>query len=264
MVESRLPKPLVAGSIPVSRSSPRDAFDPWRRFDRYPTVTLIPSDEDSPHRDAGRAGRLTTFGRSITAKGQLSATDHVIIEGTVEGDVVVPDHGVAVTRHRASPGKCLRPNRHRAGPDRWKPDRIEAHRASSVVRGQRKVVVTLSDHRGRGPASPVPVPSSPARPTWPWRLPDTGRRTREASRVRRTHPTESAARIPRSGAERGDGLATYPPGTRFARSLLGHVLQLLEREDLHGPCLPGGPSRPSSRRAGRDWARPSSPFEPAS
>ncbi|MCY4507397.1 MAG: polymer-forming cytoskeletal protein [Acidobacteria bacterium] len=66
-------------------------------IDRYPTVTLIPSDEDSQHRDAGRAGRLTTFGRSITAKGQLSATDHVIIEGTVEGDVVVPDHGVAVT-----------------------------------------------------------------------------------------------------------------------------------------------------------------------
>ena len=66
-------------------------------IDRYPTVTLIPSDEDSPHRDADRAGRLTTFGRSITARGRLSATEHVIIEGTVEGDVVVPDHGVAVT-----------------------------------------------------------------------------------------------------------------------------------------------------------------------
>ena len=66
-------------------------------IDRYPTVTVVPSDEDSPHRDAGHAGRLTTFGRSITVKGRLSATDHIIIEGTVEGDVVVPDHGVAVT-----------------------------------------------------------------------------------------------------------------------------------------------------------------------
>ena len=66
-------------------------------IDRYPTVTVVPSDEDSPHRDAGHAGRLTTFGRSITVKGRLSATDHIIIEGTIEGDVVVPDHGVAVT-----------------------------------------------------------------------------------------------------------------------------------------------------------------------
>ena len=66
-------------------------------IDRYPTVTLTPSDEDSPPRDPGRGGRLTTFGRSIAVKGRLSATDHVIIEGTVEGDVVVPDHGVAVT-----------------------------------------------------------------------------------------------------------------------------------------------------------------------
>ena len=62
-------------------------------IDRYPTVTLDPPEEDSPH----RAGALVTFGRSITARGQLSATDHVIIEGTVVGEVVVPDHGVAVT-----------------------------------------------------------------------------------------------------------------------------------------------------------------------
>ncbi len=66
-------------------------------FDRYPTVTPAPSDDDLPHRDARRPGGLTTFGRGVTARGQLSATDHVIIEGTVEGDVVVPDHGVAVT-----------------------------------------------------------------------------------------------------------------------------------------------------------------------
>ncbi len=66
--------------------------------DRYPSVTPAgPPDGGSPHRDARRSGSLTTFGRSINAKGRISATDHVIIEGTVEGEVFVPDHGVAVT-----------------------------------------------------------------------------------------------------------------------------------------------------------------------
>ena len=66
-------------------------------IDRYPTVTPAPPDEDSPHRAAPRAGGMSTFGPRITAKGRISATNHVIIEGTVEGEVVVPDHGVAVT-----------------------------------------------------------------------------------------------------------------------------------------------------------------------
>ena len=66
-------------------------------IDRYPTVTLVPPGEDSPFRDSPRSGELATFGRSITARGQLTATGHVIIEGTVEGEIVVPDHGVAVT-----------------------------------------------------------------------------------------------------------------------------------------------------------------------
>ena len=65
-------------------------------IDRYPTVTPVP-DDDSPFRDALDADDLVTLGRGITVKGRLSATGHVIIEGTVEGEVVVPDHGVAVT-----------------------------------------------------------------------------------------------------------------------------------------------------------------------
>ncbi len=64
-------------------------------IDRYPSVTIAPSDADPSFPDSP-TGELMTFGRSITANGQLSATDHVIIEGTVEGEVVVPDHGVAV------------------------------------------------------------------------------------------------------------------------------------------------------------------------
>ena len=66
-------------------------------LDRYPTVTPVPAEYDSPFRDALGSGDLVTFGRSITARGQLAATDHVIIEGIVEGEIVVPDHGVAVT-----------------------------------------------------------------------------------------------------------------------------------------------------------------------
>ncbi len=67
------------------------------RIARYPIVTPAPPDQDTPHRDALRPGGMTTFGPNITAKGQISATDHVIIEGTVEGEVVAPDHAVAVT-----------------------------------------------------------------------------------------------------------------------------------------------------------------------
>ena len=67
-------------------------------IDRYPTVTVVPSEEDSPLRDAPRsAEQVASFGRSITATGQLTATDHVIVEGTVEGEIVVPHHGVAIT-----------------------------------------------------------------------------------------------------------------------------------------------------------------------
>ena len=63
---------------------------------RYPSVTVAPAEEDPALPDPS-ASELMTFGRSITAKGRLTATDHVIIEGTIEGEVVVPDHGVAVT-----------------------------------------------------------------------------------------------------------------------------------------------------------------------
>ncbi len=66
-------------------------------IDRYPTVALGPSDEDTPQPRRRRSDELSTFSRGLTAKGRLSATAHVIIEGTVEGEVVVPDHGVAVT-----------------------------------------------------------------------------------------------------------------------------------------------------------------------
>ncbi len=63
---------------------------------RYPSVTVAPAEEDPALPDPS-ASELMTFGRSVAARGRLTATDHVIIEGTIEGEVVVPDHGVAVT-----------------------------------------------------------------------------------------------------------------------------------------------------------------------
>ena len=66
-------------------------------IDRYPTVTRVPSGEDSRLRGSAASGELVTFGPGITAKGRLSATDHVILGATIEGEIVVPDHGVAVT-----------------------------------------------------------------------------------------------------------------------------------------------------------------------
>jgi len=39
---------------------------------------------------------VTAVGRHIRVKGHLTATEHVIIEGVFDGDIVVPDHGVAI------------------------------------------------------------------------------------------------------------------------------------------------------------------------
>ena len=39
---------------------------------------------------------MTAVGPGIQIKGRLSATEHVIIEGVFEGDIVIPDHGVAI------------------------------------------------------------------------------------------------------------------------------------------------------------------------
>ena len=66
-------------------------------IERYPTVTRVPSGEDSRLRDPAASGELLTFGPGISAKGRLSATDHVILGAAIEGEIVVPDHGVAVT-----------------------------------------------------------------------------------------------------------------------------------------------------------------------
>ena len=44
-------------------------------------------------------GGITSIGRDVTVKGELSATAHIVIEGRVEGRIAAPDHSVAVAEH---------------------------------------------------------------------------------------------------------------------------------------------------------------------
>ena len=42
---------------------------------------------------------LTSLGRTLVIKGELTAEENLIIEGTVEGHIAVPGHRVAVGQH---------------------------------------------------------------------------------------------------------------------------------------------------------------------
>ena len=41
---------------------------------------------------------VTSLGRTLVIKGELTAEENLIIEGTVEGNISVPEHAVAVGR----------------------------------------------------------------------------------------------------------------------------------------------------------------------
>lgn len=45
---------------------------------------------------AARSAVVTSIGRGVHIVGQVTASEHLIIEGTIDGDVVLPDHGVAI------------------------------------------------------------------------------------------------------------------------------------------------------------------------
>jgi len=42
---------------------------------------------------------VTSLGRTIAVKGELTAGEHLIIEGRFEGRLVAPDHGIAIGRN---------------------------------------------------------------------------------------------------------------------------------------------------------------------
>ena len=54
------------------------------------------ADDVALHPELDAPDGITAIGRTIIVKGDLCAAEHLIIEGRVEGQVSVPDHGVAV------------------------------------------------------------------------------------------------------------------------------------------------------------------------
>ena len=50
---------------------------------------------------------VTSLGRTIVVKGELSAAEHLIIEGRFEGQLAVPDHGLAVGQGAAVRAEIL-------------------------------------------------------------------------------------------------------------------------------------------------------------
>jgi len=64
--------------------------------DRYPFSSATPAASQNPIQPRFRPAKVTAVGRRIRVTGRLTATEHVIIEGVFEGDIVVPDHGVAI------------------------------------------------------------------------------------------------------------------------------------------------------------------------
>ncbi len=64
--------------------------------DRYPTLTVTspaPRQERVPLSSA----KVTAVGPSLVVKGHITAAEHLIIEGEVEGTIVLPDQGVAIS-----------------------------------------------------------------------------------------------------------------------------------------------------------------------
>lgn len=66
--------------------------------DRYPSLSVAAGTSSESHEGTSlRTVGVTALGPSITVKGTLTANEHLIIEGRFEGELVVPDYGVAVS-----------------------------------------------------------------------------------------------------------------------------------------------------------------------
>ena len=65
--------------------------------DRYPTLTVKSS---APRQDGVALSAphvVTAVGSGLIVKGHVTAVEHLIVEGEIEGTIVVPDHGVAIS-----------------------------------------------------------------------------------------------------------------------------------------------------------------------
>ena len=59
----------------------------------------ILSDDLIPLPDLDVPDGVTSLGRTIVVMGEVRSSEHLIIEGRVEGRILAPDHGVAIGRH---------------------------------------------------------------------------------------------------------------------------------------------------------------------
>ncbi len=59
----------------------------------------LPVSDPSLRSQLDAPGAVTTIGRGVTVRGELSTTAHLLIEGRVEGRIMAPDHSVTVGDH---------------------------------------------------------------------------------------------------------------------------------------------------------------------
>ena len=64
-----------------------------------PKLRPIQPIDDAPAADPGAAPSedVTRFGRTVSIKGEVTASEHLIIEGRVDGTLTVLEHGVAIS-----------------------------------------------------------------------------------------------------------------------------------------------------------------------
>jgi cytoskeletal protein CcmA (bactofilin family) len=65
--------------------------------DRYPFITVAAPATQTPARPLLRPANVTAIGHDIKVTGLLTATEHVIIEGAFEGEIIIPEHGLAIS-----------------------------------------------------------------------------------------------------------------------------------------------------------------------
>ena len=64
--------------------------------DEYPSIAVPPGASGPAVRPPLRTANVTAIGRALRVTGRLTANEHVILEGAFDGEIVVPDHGVAI------------------------------------------------------------------------------------------------------------------------------------------------------------------------
>ena len=64
--------------------------------DQYHAIRVPPAGSQSRIRPLLKPGAVTALGQGFSITGRLTAAEHVILEGAFEGNIVVPDHGVAI------------------------------------------------------------------------------------------------------------------------------------------------------------------------